>query len=317
MLDSLVKVTLPEMGESVTEGSIVEWRKKVGQWVDEGDTIVDVTTDKVDVEVPSTASGVITALHGAEGDTVAVGTVLVEIDTSAAKPAADAAAPAPHPPPAKPELVTPSSYGAAGSAAPPAEAPGARGEGPREDRLAPCAPAGRALRPRPLGRQGHRSRRFDPARRRGSGDDRRHAQAGRPQRRGQDQRRRRRRVSGGRRPKRRSANSRARPRRSPATWTRARRSRRRRRSARCPSARSKRAAPNSTAALKARRPQREDLVHASDRVRDRASRERAARHVRVVPPRERQAAARRTRASTSASPSTRSAKTVRARWSCR
>ncbi len=53
----MVKVTLPEMGESVTEGSIVEWRKKVGQWVDEGDTIVDVTTDKVDVEVPSTAAG--------------------------------------------------------------------------------------------------------------------------------------------------------------------------------------------------------------------------------------------------------------------
>jgi len=97
------------MGESVTEGSIVEWRKKVGQWVDEGETIVDVTTDKVDVEVPSTASGVITALHGAEGDTIAVGSVLVEIDTSAAKPAGEA------------ELVTPSSYGAAGSAAPPPE----------------------------------------------------------------------------------------------------------------------------------------------------------------------------------------------------
>ncbi len=94
MLDSLVKVTLPEMGESVTEGSIVEWRKKVGQWVDEGDTLVDVTTDKVDVEVPSTASGVISAIHGAEGDTISVGAVLVEIDTKAEKPAADAA-PAP------------------------------------------------------------------------------------------------------------------------------------------------------------------------------------------------------------------------------
>ena len=73
MLDSLVKVTLPEMGESVSEGSIVEWRKKVGQWVAEGETLVDVTTDKVDVEVPSTAAGVITAIHGGEGDTIAVG----------------------------------------------------------------------------------------------------------------------------------------------------------------------------------------------------------------------------------------------------
>ena len=124
MLDSLVKVTLPEMGESVTEGSIVEWRKKVGQWVDEGDTIVDVTTDKVDVEVPSTAAGLIIALHGAEGDTIAVGSVLVEIDTKAAKPdgvAADAAPAAKAAPSGAPELVTPSSYGAAGSGAAPAE----------------------------------------------------------------------------------------------------------------------------------------------------------------------------------------------------
>ena len=52
----MVRVTLPEMGESVTEGSIVEWRAKVGDFVAEGDTLVEVTTDKVDVEVPATAS---------------------------------------------------------------------------------------------------------------------------------------------------------------------------------------------------------------------------------------------------------------------
>jgi 2-oxoglutarate dehydrogenase E1 component len=70
------------MGESVTEGSIVEWRKRVGDQVNEGDTLVDVTTDKVDVEVPATAAGVITQLFGKEGDTVAVGATLAEIDTS-------------------------------------------------------------------------------------------------------------------------------------------------------------------------------------------------------------------------------------------
>jgi 2-oxoglutarate decarboxylase len=86
--ETLVKVALPEMGESVTEGSIVEWRKKVGEYVAEGDTLVDVTTDKVDVEVPATASGVIAKLYGGEGDTVAVGSVLAEIDTS--KSAAEA-----------------------------------------------------------------------------------------------------------------------------------------------------------------------------------------------------------------------------------
>jgi len=81
--DAVVKVTLPEMGESVTEGSIVEWRKRVGDLVSEGDTLVDVTTDKVDVEVPATAAGVITQLFGKEGDTIAVGATLAEIDTTA------------------------------------------------------------------------------------------------------------------------------------------------------------------------------------------------------------------------------------------
>jgi multifunctional 2-oxoglutarate metabolism enzyme len=80
--DAVVKVTLPEMGESVTEGSIVEWRKRVGDQVNEGDTLVDVTTDKVDVEVPATAAGVITQLYGKEGDTIAVGATLAEIDTA-------------------------------------------------------------------------------------------------------------------------------------------------------------------------------------------------------------------------------------------
>ncbi|HEY1429331.1 MAG TPA: biotin/lipoyl-containing protein, partial [Candidatus Tumulicola sp.] len=77
-----VQVTLPEMGESVAEGSIVEWRKRVGDFVAEGDALVDVTTDKVDVEVPATASGVIAQILAAAGDTVAVGAVLAEIDTS-------------------------------------------------------------------------------------------------------------------------------------------------------------------------------------------------------------------------------------------
>ena len=120
MPETIVRVTLPEMGESVTEGSIVEWRVKPGQWIEEGGTLVDVTTDKVDVEVPAPAAGLVTSVTGGEGDTVAVGGLLAEIDTSAAKPDGDAVAPAhgngakvatsavePHPP-------VPASYGAAG-----------------------------------------------------------------------------------------------------------------------------------------------------------------------------------------------------------
>lgn len=102
----MVKVTLPEMGESVTEGSIVEWRKKIGDFIAEGDPLVDVTTDKVDVEVPATASGVITQILAAEGATVRVGSALAEIDTTKtsgngaatakkAAPAAPVAAPSP------------------------------------------------------------------------------------------------------------------------------------------------------------------------------------------------------------------------------
>jgi 2-oxoglutarate dehydrogenase E1 component len=105
------------MGESVTEGSIVEWRVKAGQWVEAGATLVDVTTDKVDVEVPAPASGVVTSLAAAEGATVNVGALLAEIDTSAPKPdgagaapAAPAAAPAPASPaaPAQPAAAAPS-----------------------------------------------------------------------------------------------------------------------------------------------------------------------------------------------------------------
>jgi 2-oxoglutarate decarboxylase len=111
-MQTSVKVTLPEMGESVTEGSIVEWRKKIGDFVAEGDPLVDVTTDKVDVEVPATASGVITRIFADEGATVKVGSDLVEIDTTKAsgngaaamaKPKAQVAEPAQSiPPPAAP-----------------------------------------------------------------------------------------------------------------------------------------------------------------------------------------------------------------------
>ncbi|MGC2362772.1 MAG: 2-oxo acid dehydrogenase subunit E2, partial [Candidatus Cybelea sp.] len=79
---TLINVTLPEMGESVTEGSIVEWRKHVGDFVAEGDPLVEVTTDKVDVEVPATASGVVTQIAAREGETVSVGALLAQIDTS-------------------------------------------------------------------------------------------------------------------------------------------------------------------------------------------------------------------------------------------
>jgi len=129
----LLQVSLPEMGESVTEGSIVEWRVKPGQWIDAGATLVDVTTDKVDVEVPAPAAGIVVTLAADEGATVNVGALLAEIDTSAVRPDGGAASvPTPVPGVAVP---TPSSYGAPGAAAAAASGPnGVRTDGiPRAD----------------------------------------------------------------------------------------------------------------------------------------------------------------------------------------
>jgi 2-oxoglutarate decarboxylase len=74
-----IQVTLPAMGESVTEGTILEWHKQVGDTIEADEIIVEVSTDKVDAEVPAPASGTIVAIHFAEGDTVQVGSVLAEI----------------------------------------------------------------------------------------------------------------------------------------------------------------------------------------------------------------------------------------------
>jgi 2-oxoglutarate dehydrogenase E2 component (dihydrolipoamide succinyltransferase) len=78
-----VQVLMPQMGVSVAEGTIVEWRKRPGDWIEADETIADVSTDKVDVEIPSPATGRLTKLLVEPGVTVPVGTPLAEIDTAA------------------------------------------------------------------------------------------------------------------------------------------------------------------------------------------------------------------------------------------
>ena len=73
-------VTMPQLGETVTEGTILKWLVKVGDTVNEDDPIVEISTDKVDTEVPSPFSGTVSNLLVEEGDTVAVGTPLLELD---------------------------------------------------------------------------------------------------------------------------------------------------------------------------------------------------------------------------------------------
>jgi pyruvate/2-oxoglutarate dehydrogenase complex dihydrolipoamide acyltransferase (E2) component len=80
---SLVEVTMPQMGVSVAEGTVVEWKKRVGDWVESDESIVEISTDKVETEVPSPATGRVASLAVEVGVTVDVGTVLATIDVGA------------------------------------------------------------------------------------------------------------------------------------------------------------------------------------------------------------------------------------------
>src|ERR1044072_8222390 len=91
------RVLMPEMGESVTEGTVLEWHVSEGDSIAEGDTIVEISTDKVDAEVPAPASGTVTQIMAQPDETVNVGQAIAEIDPNGGgdsggeeKPAAEA-----------------------------------------------------------------------------------------------------------------------------------------------------------------------------------------------------------------------------------
>lgn len=98
------EVKMPQMGESIAEGTIVRWLKKVGDSVKRDEPLFEISTDKVDAEIPAPASGVLTEIKAKEGETVAVNSVVAVIDGEGSKPAAAAPATeaAPQPPPAPP-----------------------------------------------------------------------------------------------------------------------------------------------------------------------------------------------------------------------
>src|SRR6266487_2585820 len=82
--EAFVEVTMPQMGVSVAEGTVVEWAKQVGDWVQADETICEISTDKIDSEVPAPASGRVTEILVEAGATVPVETPLARIDTGAA-----------------------------------------------------------------------------------------------------------------------------------------------------------------------------------------------------------------------------------------
>ncbi|MGH2956778.1 MAG: multifunctional oxoglutarate decarboxylase/oxoglutarate dehydrogenase thiamine pyrophosphate-binding subunit/dihydrolipoyllysine-residue succinyltransferase subunit [Solirubrobacterales bacterium] len=90
-----VQLLMPEMGESVTEGTVLEWHVSEGDAVEEGQTMVEVSTDKVDAEVPAPASGTVTRIMVQPDETVEVGKELAEIDPNGGPPEAKEKAPAP------------------------------------------------------------------------------------------------------------------------------------------------------------------------------------------------------------------------------
>src|SRR5207302_5726580 len=78
-----IDIVTPTGGESVTEGTILEWAVKVGDDVKDGDTVVEISTDKVDMELPAPASGTITEILAQDGETVTVGQVIARMTVGA------------------------------------------------------------------------------------------------------------------------------------------------------------------------------------------------------------------------------------------
>ena len=73
------EVVMPKMGESIVEGTIVDWKKKVGEYVSKDETLLEISTDKVDSEIPSPQEGVVLKILFEKNDTVAVGEVIALI----------------------------------------------------------------------------------------------------------------------------------------------------------------------------------------------------------------------------------------------
>ncbi|MCQ6252551.1 2-oxoglutarate dehydrogenase, E2 component, dihydrolipoamide succinyltransferase [Streptomyces malaysiensis] len=125
-----VSVTLPALGESVTEGTVTRWLKAEGERVEADEPLLEVSTDKVDTEIPAPSAGVLTSIKVAEDETVEVGAELAVIDDGGAAPAA-APAPAAEPAPAaQPEPApAPVAEAPAPAPAPAAAAPAGGAEG--------------------------------------------------------------------------------------------------------------------------------------------------------------------------------------------
>ncbi|MDQ0821712.1 pyruvate dehydrogenase E2 component (dihydrolipoamide acetyltransferase) [Arthrobacter sp. V1I7] len=138
------EVTLPALGESVTEGTVTRWLKSIGDTVEVDEPLLEVSTDKVDTEIPSPVAGTLQEIRVNEDETAEVGSVLAVIGSGAAAPAAPAAAPAPEAPAAPAKEAVPAAPAEAPQEAPRQEAPAAPAEAPRQEAPKQEAPAAAA-----------------------------------------------------------------------------------------------------------------------------------------------------------------------------
>jgi pyruvate dehydrogenase E2 component (dihydrolipoyllysine-residue acetyltransferase) len=137
-------VVMPQMGESIAEGTVVRWIKKVGDKVDRDEPLFEISTDKVDAEVPSPAAGVVSEIRVQEGETVPVNSVVAVIgqdgETAAAPTQRSESAPARATPPEPPK---PSPQSDGGTAAPPPPAPPTAQAGPERQAARAAEPQAR------------------------------------------------------------------------------------------------------------------------------------------------------------------------------
>ncbi len=139
-------VVMPQMGESIFEGTITKWLKKPGDKVERDEPLFEISTDKVDAEIPSPSAGVLKEIKVNEGQTVPIQTVVAVIDVAGSA----AAAPAPAPAPAKPAAAAPA---APQAARPPAPAPSAPAQAAPPPAPAPQHSVGERIHSSPLVRR--------------------------------------------------------------------------------------------------------------------------------------------------------------------
>ena len=144
----MIDVVMPQMGESIVEGTLTKWLKKAGERVERDESLFEISTDKVDTEIPSPAAGVLAEVLVVEGATVAINTIVARIDekgeaavsAAAPPPAAPTPAPPAAPTPAPPATPTPAPPAAPSPAPPAAPTPAPPPAQPAAEEQAPPGP---------------------------------------------------------------------------------------------------------------------------------------------------------------------------------